>query len=274
MVKPAPCAPCQRRLAGKCASFPRPRAADRASAIDEDPTAADKVEAVVPAWRVLSPSAKAIGMILLTPSESRVLGVLIEKELTTPDQYPLSLNALGSGCNQKSNRDPVLAMSDDDVMEAVESLREKGLSVRVDMVGSRVHRYKHTAAQALQSGPRELALIAELLLRGPQTLGELRGRASRMHAFDSLEVVRATLEGLQTRPEPLVRQIAPAPGIRAERFVQLISPDAHPLNTMAAAAESTASTPSTDDPALADRVARLEEEVAALRELVNDARRD
>src|SRR5437762_12509810 len=117
-------------------------------------------------------------MVELTPDESRVLGVLIEKSTTTPEQYPLSINALTNGSNQKNNRDPVLTMSEDQVFDAVEKLREKQLVVRVDSVGSRVHKYKHQAGEVLRCRAGELSVLAELLLRGPQTLGELRGRAS------------------------------------------------------------------------------------------------
>src|SRR5688572_4100082 len=117
-------------------------------------------------------------MIMLNPSEARVLGVLIEKALTTPDQYPLSLNAVVNGANQKNNRDPVLTMTDDEAFEALEGLRTNGLVVRVDQAGSRVHKYRHNAIDALHVRTGESAILAELLLRGPQTLGELRGRAS------------------------------------------------------------------------------------------------
>src|SRR5687768_8855049 len=120
-------------------------------------------------------------MTQLTPNEARALGVLIEKATTTPEQYPLSLNALTNGANQKNNRDPVLSLSEDEIFEAVESLRDKQLAVRVDQAGSRVHKYKHTASETLRCSAGQLAVLAELLLRGPQTLGELRGRASRMH---------------------------------------------------------------------------------------------
>src|SRR3989442_895971 len=113
-------------------------------------------------------------MIELTPDESRVLGVLIEKALTTPDQYPLSLNATVNGCNQKNNRDPVMTLDDDRVLDALESLREKGLVVRVDSPGSRVHKYRHNAGDTLHARTAELAILAEMLLRVPQTLGALR----------------------------------------------------------------------------------------------------
>ncbi|MGB7161218.1 MAG: YceH family protein [Tepidisphaeraceae bacterium] len=209
-------------------------------------------------------------MIQLTPSESRVLGVLIEKALTTPDQYPLSLNALVAGCNQKNNRHPVLTMTEDEVFDAVESLRGKQLTIRVDVANSRVHRYKQTLGETLRARTAEVAILAELLLRGPQTLGELRGRASRMHPLESLDAAADMLRALMERPEPLVRQIAPSPGSRAERFVQLLCPDLHPLDapaTMPAVAQAAVSTPQ-PSAALAERVERLEVEVATLRQTV------
>ena len=213
-------------------------------------------------------------MIQLTPAESRVPGVLIEKALTTPDQYPLSLNALVAGCNQKNNRDPVLTMTEDETFDALESLRGKQLVVRVDVANSRVHRYKHTAVETLHARTGEIAVLAELLLRGPQTLGELRGRASRMHPLESLDAVKDMLRALTERPEPYVRQIAPAPGSRAERFVQLLCPDLHRID-VSSSSPASLSTPAatsmgnaTDSTELAERVERLEAEVASLRQLV------
>jgi uncharacterized protein YceH (UPF0502 family) len=174
-------------------------------------------------------------MIELTPDESRVLGVLIEKAATTPEQYPLSLNAVVNGANQMNNRDPVLTMAEGDAFEALEALRAKGLVVRVDMAGSRVNKYRHQAGDALHVRPAELAIVAELLLRGPQTLGELRGRASRMHPLESLEVVKNMLRALTEREEPLVRELPPAPGSRAEPYMQLLCPDLHEVDATAVA---------------------------------------
>ena len=119
-------------------------------------------------------------MIELTTAEARVLGVLIEKGFTTPNQYPLSLNAIATGASQLSNRDPIMKMDEDQAFDAVEGLRNKQLAVRVDQVGSRVHKYKHIGVETLHCRQAEVAILAELLLRGPQTLGELRSRASRM----------------------------------------------------------------------------------------------
>src|SRR3954468_12919447 len=157
-------------------------------------------------------------MIELTADEARVLGVLIEKAQTTPEQYPLSLNGITNGANQKNNRDPVLAMTEDQIYVAAEGLRGKGLAVRVDQPGSRVHKYRHNAIDVLHVRTGELVILAELLLRGPQTLGELRGRASRMHPLETIEVVRGMLTALSTRSEPLVKELPPSPGSRAERY--------------------------------------------------------
>ena len=211
-------------------------------------------------------------MIQLTPNEARVLGVLIEKATTTPEQYPLSINALTNGANQKSNRDPVLNLTEDDVFDAVESLRGKQLVVRVDTVGSRVHKYKHTAGETLRCRGGELAVLAELLLRGPQTLGELRGRASRMSPLETLDDAKNMIRALGEHAEPLVKEIPPAPGSRAERYVQLLAPDAHAVDAAdagpgAGASGAAAASPAASPAArgLADRVAALESEVATLR---------
>jgi uncharacterized protein YceH (UPF0502 family) len=206
-------------------------------------------------------------MFHLSPDESRVLGVLIEKAATTPEQYPLSLNAVVNGANQKNNRDPVLAMAEGDAFEALESLRAKGMAVRVDMAGSRVNKYRHQAGDALHVRAGELAIVAELLLRGPQTLGELRGRASRMHPLESLDVVKQMLRALSEREEPLVRELPPAPGSRAERFVQLLCPDLHPLDAPASTTSAAIPQPAPAS-SMASRVETLEAEVAALRDAV------
>jgi uncharacterized protein YceH (UPF0502 family) len=207
-------------------------------------------------------------MIHLSPDESRVLGVLVEKATTTPEQYPLSLNAVVNGANQKNNREPVLTMDDGAAFEALEGLRAKGLVVRVDMAGSRVNKYRHQAGEALHVRQGELAILAELLLRGPQTLGELRGRASRMHPLESLDVVKNMLRALSEREEPLVREVPPSPGSRAERYAQLLCPELHPIDapTAAEAAAPKAFSGPAPSASLSARVEVLEGEVAALRE--------
>jgi uncharacterized protein YceH (UPF0502 family) len=196
----------------------------------------------------------------INAEEARVLGVLVEKALTTPNQYPLSLNSLCDGCNQKNNRDPILELTQDQVFDAVETLREKGLAMRVDQMGSRVSKYRHLLAEKLQLNVREIALLAELLMRGPQTMGELRGRAGRMHEFESLEMVRSVLDGLGNRPEPLVKLLPPSAGVRVERAVQLLAPGIHPIDAAPAAVQPAPSASA----GLAGRITDLETKVARL----------
>jgi len=174
--------------------------------------------------------------VTLTPIECRVLGTLIEKALTVPGQYPLTLNSMVNGCNQRSNREPVTDLDEDMVLTAIDGLRAKGFAREVSMEGSRVAKFRHVAREALEIGAAELAVLTELLLRGPQTVGELRGRASRMHPLESLEVVQAVLDSLRSRPAPLVKRLPPAPGSRAERFCQLLCPELHPESVAGAAA--------------------------------------
>lgn len=202
-------------------------------------------------------------MIQLTPDECRVLGVLVEKDLTTPAQYPMSLNAILNGCNQKSNRDPVVTIDEDRAVAALDGLRDKKLVIYADTLGSRVMKYRHGAQEALAIGVSELVILTEMLLRGPQTVGELRGRASRMHPLESLEVVQNTLALMMDRPEPLV---GPVPGGRATRYAQLLCPDLHPLSAPAGDAPSAAAPPA--DPGLAERVDKLEDEVKLLRQAI------
>lgn len=197
------------------------------------------------------------GMIPLTADEIRVLGVMIEKEMTVPDTYPLSLNALVNGCNQKNNRDPLVDFTEDRVFDAVEQLRAKGLVVRVDQAGSRVSKFKHQTMEKLGLTKYELVILAELMLRGPQTPGEIRTRASRMHHLDTLEVVNEMLSKMNSRPEPLVKEY---PSSRAPRWGQLLCPDAHPIEPSATAVAS--DQPSTRS--LTDRIAELEGRVVTL----------
>ncbi len=194
--------------------------------------------------------------ISLNGHEARVLGVLIEKAFTTPDQYPLSLNATTNGCNQKSNRDPVLDFSEAEVRIALQGLRMKGLAGQSVPAGSRVERWRHNAMEALGVGEREAAVLAELLLRGPQTAGELRSRARRMRDLPDLESLERTLEGLRDRGYAKT-----ADGGRAPRTSQLlcrnIDPDAGnspqaESSTVApvAAAPAAVSSPAVSSPAV------------------------
>jgi len=217
----------------------------------------------------------------LDPIEARILGVLIEKETTTPEQYPLSLNALAAGCNQKSNRDPVLELSDSEVSAGIEHLRRKSLVGVAHASGARVERFKHAAGTVWQLTPGELAVMAELMLRGPQMPGELRSRADRMSRFETLEALAATLEGL--RAKGFVRRLEPLPGARAPQWEQIIaetagtasapvavtrtplSEGAHPLpKTPEPIAPQRTVPPSPAPGSLETRVATLEAEVARL----------
>jgi len=208
-------------------------------------------------------------MVNLTAPESRILGVLIEKAQTTPAQYPLTLNALVTGANQRSNRDPVLELGEEQVLAALDGLRSKALVREVMLSGSRVEKYRHVARETLEVSTTELVVLAELLLRGPQTVGELRGRASRMHPLESLEVVTNVLEHLQQRPEPFVRSLPPAAGSRAGRFAQLLCPDLHRLEAAATGATGAAGEREAPTEApLARRVGQLEAEVNQVRQAI------
>lgn len=215
----------------------------------------------------------------LTPSEARVLGVLVEKAQTTPAQYPMTLNGITTGCNQKSNRFPLLKMSEDDVLGDLDTLRGKGLVREVMMTGSRVPKFKHNAREALDVTTSELVVLTELMLRGPQTLGEIRGRASRMHPLESLDVVRNVLQSLNDREHPLAKNVGPAAGSRADRYAQLLAPNAHRLDEAPSVGSSGASAPAASAPSsivspdIEQRLAALESEVAALREEIDVMRK-
>ena len=205
----------------------------------------------------------------LTDIEARVLGALIEKELTTPEYYPLSLNALVNACNQKSNRDPAMNLDDDTVSDAMRSLDKEGLAGRADNMDGRVTKYEHRLQEAFNFDRRETAVLCELLLRGPQTPGELRGRASRMHPFEDIGQVQSTLQKLMQREPVLVKVLPRQPGTKEARYTHLLSGDV-------AAPESHAHAP---EPAIAepkagggDRLARLESEVATLRQELGDVK--
>ncbi len=208
-------------------------------------------------------------MSILKSDECRVLGVLVEKAQTTPTQYPLTLNGLLTGCNQKNNREPVMNLSEDAVLDAIDGLRAKGLIREVMLTGSRVQKFRHVAREAMEVSTSELVILAEMLLRGPQTIGELRGRASRMHPLESTEVVSNLLDHLMERQEPLVKKIAPAPGSRAPRYAQLLCPDLHPIDvTTTPRQASTDNRTRVTTPDLEQRIGRLEDEVASLKRLV------
>ena len=201
--------------------------------------------------------------------EVRVLGSLIEKELTTPEYYPLSLNSLTNACNQKSNRDPVMALAEEDVVRALDSLRLKQLVV-LSADGGRVPKYRHLLAEKMGLLPAEQAIICELLVRGPQTVGELRTRGERMHPFGDLAAVEEVLQELMQREKPLIALLPRQPGRKEGRYAQLFSgmPDVtveeHGAAPEAARVRVTAEN---------NRIAKLETEVTALRDEVADLRR-
>lgn len=175
-------------------------------------------------------------MIQLSPVECRVLGTLVEKAQTTPNQYPLTLNALTNGCNQKNNRDPLLELSEDEVLDAVDGLKAKSLAREAIMTGSRVNKFKHVIRDALSINVAEMAVLTELLLRGPQSAGELKTRCDRLvppgttPGVGSPEAVLDVLDGLLKREEPMVRRLERRPGERSERYMQLLCPTLHPLD--------------------------------------------
>ena len=174
------------------------------------------------------------GPMLLTPTQARVLGALVEKELTTPQHYPLTLNALVTACNQSNNRDPVMSLTDAPVVDALEALREKGLVRLVHPShGSRTTKYRQVMGEALELGVHDQALLAVLLLRGPQTLGELRTRTERLAAIDTTEEVERRLEGLAGREQPLVELLERQPGQKEPRWADVLG--SHPAPTAPAA---------------------------------------
>lgn len=187
-----------------------------------------------------------------------MLGALIEKEITTPEYYPLSLNALTNACNQKNNRDPVVSYEDEDVREALERLRHRGLSFVRTGAGSRVEKFGQRFQEQFNFGRREIAVLDVLMLRGPQTLGELRNNSARMHHFDDLEAVERTLQGLTDwQGQRFVIQLPRTVGIKEPRWAHLLSGEP-PVAEAAAPAGGAA-------PARQDRLMALEEEVARLR---------
>jgi len=186
----------------------------------------------------------------LHPIEVRVLGALLEKEITTPEYYPLSLNALINACNQKSNRDPVVNFDEDTVEQALQMLRDKGLLLSVSGAGSRVLKYGHRISEKLNLGRRELAILCELMLRGPQTLGELRNRAERMHKFDDLEQVESVIE----RMSELITKLPRRPGEKESRYAHLLS-----------GAPDISEEPAEAAPPKHDRIGALEQQIVEMR---------
>jgi uncharacterized protein len=201
----------------------------------------------------------------LSPAEARVLGCLIEKDMTTPEYYPLSLNAIVNACNQKSNREPVVSYDDTTAREALDDLRNRGWAVFVHETGSRVEKYRHALSERFNFTRGETAVLGVLLLRGPQTAAELRDRTQRMHSFDDPDAVTYALEKLAARqPDPLTVLLPRQPGQKEQRWAHLLC-----------GAPDLSSSPSSSEAApRPDRLATLEAEVAGLRAEVDRLRAD
>lgn len=211
--------------------------------------------------------------IVLDAAQARVLGSLIEKEITTPDYYPLSLNALVNACNQRSNREPVMNLNEEEVRSALSSLQEQRLAGPARGADSRVTKYEHWLGETFNFNRAETALLCVLLLRGPQTPGELRGRSERMHRFDEISDVQAGLQKLMEREPALAAVLPRQPGTKESRYAHLLSGS---VETVAVENPLARREPG-EDAGQEERVARLEatvaelrQEVAALRQKIDD----
>jgi len=197
--------------------------------------------------------------IVLNDVEARVLGALVEKDITTPDYYPLSLNALVNACNQKNNRDPVMSLEDTAVRDALRGLQDLGLAGPASGADSRVTKYEHRLQDVFNFSRGETAVLCVLLLRGPQTPGELRGRTERMHYFEDLEAVQPSLQRLMQREPPLATMLPRQPGTKESRYAHLLS---GAIDVAEVAARTASPSSSSGD---SERISRLEETVATLR---------
>ena len=203
--------------------------------------------------------------IFLTPAEARVLGALVEKEVTTPDYYPLSINALINACNQRTNREPVTDLDEVAVRQALHGLEDMKLAGRARGADGRVTKYEHWLGEAFNFSRAETALLCVLLLRGPQTPGELRGRTERMHRFEELTDVQAGLQKLMEREPPLAAVLPRQPGTKESRYAHLLSGGVESIPMAAAAMPVYVRSESGEDSGLEERVAGLEAIVAELR---------
>lgn len=202
---------------------------------------------------------------ILSDIETRVLGALVEKQVTTPEYYPLTLNSLTAACNQKNNRQPVTSYSEEQVSQALETLREKNLTYVYYGSTSRVPKYKHVAIEVLHLNPAELALMCALMLRGAQTPGELRGNTSRLYDFSGLEEIEQTLHGLMSREsEPLVARLPRQAGQKEVRFAHLLNGEIPTESASESPSPRRAYSPAPD------RVSLLEQEVSSLKSQIQD----
>jgi len=208
---------------------------------------------------------------ILTEIETRVLGALIEKDITTPDYYPLSLNALVNACNQKNNRDPVMTLDESIVRDALASLQEKRMAGPTSGADSRVTKFEHRLQEVFNFDRREIAIVCVLLLRGPQTPGELRSRTDRMYHFEGLDDVISTLDRLAHRDPPLAAILPRQPGTKESRYTHLFSgepPVADAAENMSVARAPSLATAGANS--TADRLSTLEDEVSRLRQELGD----
>jgi uncharacterized protein len=210
----------------------------------------------------------------LTATEVRVLGSLIEKDITTPDYYPLSLNALVNACNQKNNREPAMNVTESEVREALDGLQNQGLAGPAHGADSRVTKFEHRAYEKLNLGRREIAVLCVLLLRGPQTPGELRGRTERLYNFEDLGDVQSTLQRLIERDPPLVRVLPRQPGTKEARYVQLLAGDSEPAAATSSSAIHRTSESGTNESSeredIQQQLAQLRQEVSELKQQFAD----
>jgi uncharacterized protein YceH (UPF0502 family) len=209
----------------------------------------------------------------LNPIEARVLGALIEKDITTPDYYPLSLNALVNACNQKSNRDPVMNLEEDAVRDALSSLDGKRLAAGVSSADSRVPKYEHRLQEVFNLTRGETAIVCVLLLRGPQTPGELRGRTERMFRFNDLSEVQSALQRLIERETPLAKMLTRQPGTKEARYAHLLSGDVDAGEPAAEGIVTSAALDSSRITRLENEVGNLKSELAALQQQFADFRK-
>jgi uncharacterized protein YceH (UPF0502 family) len=211
--------------------------------------------------------------IFLNSVEARILGALVEKDVTTPDYYPLSLNALVNACNQKNNRDPVMTLDEAAVRGALDGLRNKNLAGPASGADSRVAKYEHRLQEMFNFTRGETAILCVLLLRRPQTPGELRARTERMHRFEDLSEVESSLQHLIERDPALARVLPRQPGSKESRYTHLLSGDVEDTGMAGASAAHSAAYPATNAAAPStdrDRITHLEDEVATLRNEVTD----
>lgn len=209
----------------------------------------------------------------LTPIEVRVLASLVEKQLTTPEYYPLTLNALTAACNQKSNRDPVMSLGETEIQTAIDSLRDQSLVYLYYGTGTRTVKYKHMLPSVYELGAAGVAVMAVLMLRGPQTIGEIRERTGRMHEFGDLNEVQETLDDLSKRDEPLLARLERQPGQKEARYAHLLSGEIDASRIPSPAEKRSSSADPSRIEALETEVTSLKQELAEFKAMFEEFRK-